>query len=324
MKVIYLGTPEFAVKPLESVIKSGIHEVVAVVCQPDRPVGRKAVITPPPTKVVAEKYGIPVLQYEKIRNGGAEELKKFNADIMVTCAYGQILTKDILDVCKFGVINIHASLLPKYRGAAPIQYAIVCGETETGVTFMKTEEGLDTGDIIRAYKTEIKECETSAELAERLSDIGAEHINEVLSSIENGEASYTKQDDSLANVVRTIKKENTVVDFKGSGKETANFINGMYPLAYSFCKGKKYKFYRAKQAGDFPDGNKKAKAGEVIFADKRLIVSCGSSAVEILELQEEGGKRLAARDFLNGRKILAGDVFSAGNNNADADENKKR
>lgn len=324
MKVIYLGTPEFAVKPLESVIKSGIHEVVAVVCQPDRPVGRKAVITPPPTKVVAEKYGIPVLQYEKIRNGGAEELMKFNADIMVTCAYGQILTKDILDVCKFGVINIHASLLPKYRGAAPIQYAIVCGETETGVTFMKTEEGLDRGDIIRAYKTEIKECETSAELAERLSDIGAEHINEVLSSIENGEASYTKQDDSLANVVRTIKKREHRSRFQGFRQRNGEFYQRNVSACVFFLQGQKYKFYRAKQASDFPDGTKKAKAGEVIFADKRLIVSCGSSAVEILELQEEGGKRLAARDFLNGRKILAGDVFSAGNNNADADENKKR
>ena len=185
MKVIYLGTPEFAVKPLEKIINSDLHEVVAVVCQPDRPVGRKAIVTPPPVKVVAEKYGIPVLQFEKIRNGGAEELKKFNADIMVTCAYGQILSKEILEVCPKGVINIHASLLPKYRGAAPIQYAIVNGEKKTGVTIMKTEEGLDTGDIIAAYETEIGETETAGELSERLSELGAEHICGVLSDIEN-------------------------------------------------------------------------------------------------------------------------------------------
>ncbi len=310
MNVIFLGTPEFAVKPLESLIEGGKHKVVAVVCQPDRPVGRKAIITPPPTKVVAQKHGIPVLQFEKIRNGGAEELKNFNADVMVTCAYGQILSKDVLEVCKYGVINVHASILPKYRGAAPIQYAIVCGEKETGVTFMKTEEGLDTGDIISVFKTDVKECETSAELAERLSEIGAAHVNEVLSSIENGTAVYTKQDDSLANVVKTIKKDNTAVDFAKSGEETANFINGMYPLAYSFCNGKKYKFYRAKAF----EGDSAAKTGEVIATDKKLVIKCGKSAVEILEIQEEGGKRLAAKDFLNGRKIKTGDSFVVNNN----------
>ena len=304
MKVIFLGTPEFAVKPLERIIEEGKHEVVGVVCQPDKPVGRKAVVTPPPTKVVALKNNITVFQFEKIRNGGAEKLKTLGADIMVTCAYGQILTKDILEVCKYGVINIHASLLPKYRGAAPIQYAIVNGEKETGVTFMKTEEGLDTGDIIAAYKTEIKESETSAELAERLSEIGAEHINEILSSIENGTACYIKQDDSAANVVKTIKKDQTEVGFDKTGKETADFINGMYPLAYSFCNGKKYKFYRAKAV----DGE--GKSGEVIIAAKRLVVACAKGAVEISEIQEEGGKRLSAKDFLNGRKIIEGDIFA--------------
>ena len=304
MKVIFLGTPEFAVKPLERIIATGKHKVVGVVCQPDKPVGRKAIITPPPTKVVALNNGIPVFQFEKIRNGGAEELKKLGADIMVTCAYGQILTKDILNVCKYGVINIHASLLPKYRGAAPIQYAIVNGEKETGVTFMKTEEGLDTGDIIAVYKTVIKESETSAELAERLSVMGAEHVNDVLSSIENGTACYVKQDDSAANVVKTIKKDQTEVNFGKSGKETADFINGMYPLAYAFCNGKKYKFYRAKES----DGQ--GEAGKVIVAAKKLVVACASDAVEILEIQEEGGKRLSAKDFLNGRKIVAGDIFT--------------
>lgn len=303
MKVIFLGTPEFAVKPLESLINSGKHEVVAVVCQPDRPVGRKAIITAPPVKVVAEKHNIPVLQFEKIRNGGAEELKKFGADIMVTCAYGQILTRDILDVCKFGVINVHASVLPKYRGAAPIQFAVANGEKETGVTFMKTEEGLDTGDIIAIFKTPVYECETSAELAERLSSIGAEHINEVLTSIENGTATFTKQDNASATIVKTIKKEDTVVDFAKSGEEVANFINGMFPLAYAFCNGKKYKFYRAKKA----EG--KSSAGKVVRMEKKLVIACGSGAVEILEIQEEGGKKLLAKDFLNGKKITADDLF---------------
>lgn len=304
MKVIFLGTPEFAVKPLESIINASKHKVVGVVCQPDKPVGRKAIITPPPTKVVALNNGIPVFQFEKIRNGGAEELKKLGADIMVTCAYGQILNKDILNICKYGVINIHASLLPKYRGAAPIQYAIVNGEKETGVTFMKTEEGLDTGDIIAEYKTEIKTCETSAELSQRLSAMGARHVNTVLSSIEKGEAKYKKQDNSAANVVKTIKKEQTEVNFNKPGKEVANFINGMYPQAYSFCNGKKYKFYRAKPTKG------QDKDGEVLLATKKLIIACLKGAVEILEIQEEGGKRLSAKDFLNGRKIVAGDIFT--------------
>lgn len=303
MKVIYLGTPEFAVKPLEKIINSDLHEVVAVVCQPDRPVGRKAIVTPPPVKVVAEKYGIPVLQFEKIRNGGAEELKKFNADIMVTCAYGQILSKEILEVCPKGVINIHASLLPKYRGAAPIQYAIVNGEKKTGVTIMKTEEGLDTGDIIAAYETEIGETETAGELSERLSELGAEHICGVLSDIENNAAAYTKQNDAEATVVKTIKKEQTEVDFAKSGREVACFINGMSPLAFAVCNGKNFKFYRAKAAGIGGE------AGEVIVADKKLIIGCGENSVEILEIQEEGGKKLCAKDFLNGRKLKLGDRF---------------
>ncbi len=290
MKVIYLGTPEFAVKPLEKIINSDLHEVVAVVCQPDRPVGRKAIVTPPPVKVVAEKYGIPVLQFEKIRNGGAEELKKFNADIMVTCAYGQILSKEILEVCPKGVINIHASLLPKYRGAAPIQYAIVNGEKKTGVTIMKTEEGLDTGDIIAAYETEIGETETAGELSERLSELGAEHICGVLSDIE-------------ATVVKIIKREQTEVDFAKSGREVACFINGMSPLAFAVCNGKKFKFHRAKAAGIGGE------AGEVIVTDKKLIIGCGENSVEILEIQEEGGKELCAKDFLNGRKLKLGDRF---------------
>ena len=303
MKVIYLGTPEFAVKPLEKIINSDLHEVVAVVCQPDRPVGRKAIVTPPPVKVVAEKYGIPVLQFEKIRNGGAEELKKFNADIMVTCAYGQILSKEILEVCPKGVINIHASLLPKYRGAAPIQYAIVNGEKKTGVTIMKTEEGLDTGGIIAAYETEIGETETAGELSERLSELGAEHICGVLSDIENNTAAYTKQNDAEATVVKTIKKEQTEVDFAKSGREVACFINGMSPLAFAVYNGKKFKFHRAKAAGIGGE------AGEVIVADKKLIIGCGENSVEILEIQEEGGKKLCAKDFLNGRKLKLGDRF---------------
>ena len=173
MKVIYMGTPEFAVPALKSLINSSGHTVVAVVTQPDRPVGRKGIITPPPVKTVAESIGIPVFQFEKIRRDVIETLKNLNADIMITCAYGQILSREIIDICRYWIINIHASLLPAYRGAAPIQYAVINGEKETGVTIMQTDEGLDTGDIIRQYKTFIGEAETAGELSCRLSALGA-------------------------------------------------------------------------------------------------------------------------------------------------------
>ena len=160
MKIIFLGTPEFAVKPLEALIDSR-HEVVAVVTQPDRPVGRKGIITPPPVKVVAEKHGIAVYQFQSIAKEGVETLKSLNADAMVTCAYGQILTQPVLDICRLGVYNVHASLLPKLRGASPIQFAIINGEKKTGITFMKTDIGLDTGDIVKQYEIDVLPDETA-------------------------------------------------------------------------------------------------------------------------------------------------------------------
>lgn len=311
MKVIYLGTPDFAVPALESIINSDNHSVVAVVTQPDRPVGRKNTITPPPVKVTAEKYGIPVYQFEKIRTEGVEILRSIDADIMVTCAYGQILSQEIIDICKFGIINVHASLLPAYRGAAPIQFAVINGEKKTGVTIMQTEAGLDTGDIIEQYETEIRKGETAGELAERLSKLGAEKICEVLSEIENGNVTRTKQDDSKAFVVKTIKKENALIDFSKSGEEIEHFVLGMNPspVAFTYLRGKKLKIYRAAAVYAVSDG----KIGEVIQADKRLIVKTGNGDIEITELQEEGGKKMDARSFLLGRKIAAGDVLGESN-----------
>lgn len=305
MKIIFLGTPEFAVPALKALAESQRHQVLGVVTQPDRPVGRKNIITPPPVKVTALEYGIPVFQYEKIRVEGIEDLKNLGADIMITCAYGQILSREIIDICKYGIINIHASLLPKYRGASPIQYAVINGEKITGVTIMKTEEGLDTGDIIESYETEIGECETAGELFDRLSNLGAEKICSVLDKIESGNAVYTPQDDSLASVVKTIKKEDAIVDFSKNSETVKNLINGMnpWPIAYTFFSGKKIKFYKATKS----EGQ--GKVGEVIIADKRLVIACGEGAVEILEIQEEGGKMMSALAYLNGRKLKVGDIL---------------
>ena len=307
MKVIYLGTPEFAVAPLKAIIESQKHEVVAVVTQPDRPVGRKNIITPPPVKVVALENGIPVSQYEKIRAEGVEDLKNVGADIMITCAYGQILSKEIIDICPHGIINIHASLLPKYRGAAPIQYAVINGEKTTGVTVMQTEVGLDTGDIIEAFETPIGESETAGDLFVRLSELGAEKICSVLDKIEKGEVNPQKQDESQAFVVKTIKKEDALIDFSKSSIEIKNLINGMnpWPIAYTFANGKKLKIYRAIAIDE------SGKQGEVIKADKKLYIACGEGAIEVLELQEEGGKVMNALSYLNGRKLKVGDLLGA-------------
>ena len=304
MKVIYLGTPEFAVAPLKAIINSH-HQVVGVVTQPDRPVGRKGVITPPPVKVVATQSDIPVFQYEKIRAQGVEDLKSLGADIMITCAYGQILSREIIDICKFGIINIHGSLLPKYRGAAPIQYAVINGEEKTGITIMQTEEGLDSGDILAVFETPIGETETAADLFERLSVLGADNIVSVLDKIELGCVSPTKQDHSQATMVKTIKKEDALIDFSKSATEIKNLINGMnpWPVAFTFKNGKKIKFYRARVAQG------EGKKGEVILADKKLIIACGDGAVEILSLQEEGGKVMDAIAYLNGRKLKVGDIL---------------
>ena len=305
MKIIYLGTPEFAVAPLKAIIGSQNHEVVAVVTQPDRPVGRKNIITPPPVKVVALENGIPVFQYEKIRAEGVEDLKSVGADIMITCAYGQILSKEIIDVCPHGIINIHASLLPKYRGAAPIQYAVINGEKTTGVTVMQTEVGLDTGDIIEAFETPISESETAGDLFVRLSNLGAEKICQVLDKIEKGEITPQKQDESKAFVVKTIKKEDALIDFSKSALEIKNLINGMnpWPIAYTFANGKKLKIYRAVTV------DASGSVGEVIKADKKLYIACGDGAIEVLELQEEGGKVMNALSYLNGRKLKVGDLL---------------
>ena len=305
MKVIFLGTPEFAVAPLRAIIGSENHQVVGVVTQPDRPVGRKNIITPPPVKVVALEHGIPVFQYEKIRKEGVEDLKSLGADIMVTCAYGQILSREIIDICKHGIINIHGSLLPKYRGASPIQSAVINGEQTTGITIMQTEEGIDSGDILATFETPIGETETSADLFARLSLLGAKHICSTLDLIESGKIIPKKQDESQATVVKTIKKEDALIDFSKDATTVKNLINGMnpWPVAFTYFNGKKIKFFKAKAV----DGV--GQIGEVITADKRLTVACGKGAVDIFSLQEEGGKAMAVTAYLNGRKLKVGDLL---------------
>ena len=297
MKIVFAGTPLFAVKPLEKIIERG-YEVVGAVVQPDKPQGRKGVLTPPPVKRFAAERGIPVLQPEKLRED-ISALRALGGDVMITCAYGQILTQAVLDLFPLGVWNIHASLLPKYRGASPIQSCVLAGETETGVTVMKTALGLDTGDMLLALKTEIGAAETYGELSERLSLLGAEAV--------------VKQDEARASVVRKITKEQAKIDFSRSADEIVNLVRGMNPepAAFSFLGELRLNVYRA-EAASRPEGTENAREGEILSDGPKqgFLVACKGGAVKLTEVQAAGGKRMRGADFLNGRKAEKGQVFS--------------
>lgn len=315
MKIVFAGTPDFAVAPLQKIIEAGF-EVVGVITQTDKPQGRKGILTPPPVKVLAEKYSIPVLQPIKIRDE-VEAVKAFGGDILITCAYGQILTQAVLDAFPKGVWNIHAGLLPQYRGASPIQSCILNGETETGVSIMKTELGLDCGDVLLVEKTPVTETETYGELSDRLSLLGAELIVKALQLLESGNYTLTPQGESGVNVVRKINKEQALVDFSKPSKEIINLIRGMNPapVAYALLAGEKVNLYRAERAILTEEEQAvcdSAVCGEVLSDKPKrgLLIKCQDGAVKLLEVQAAGGKRISGGDFINGRKAQKGQVFT--------------
>ncbi|MBQ7912408.1 MAG: methionyl-tRNA formyltransferase [Clostridia bacterium] len=315
MKILFAGTPDFAVAPLKNIIESGF-EVVGVITQTDKPQGRKGILTPPPVKGFALDKGLPVLQPEKIREH-IDEVKAFGADILVTCAYGQILTQAVLDLFPMGVWNIHAGLLPKYRGASPIQSCIVNGEERTGVCVMKTELGLDCGDILLVEETPILETETYGELSDRLSLLGADLIVRALRLLESGNYTLTPQGEDGVGVVRKISKDHAKVDFSKSVKEVVDLIRGMNPapVAYTELDGNKINLYRAEKAVLTEEEKAllaQAACGEVLSDKPKrgLLVKCADGAVKLLEAQAAGGKRMSGGDFINGRKAQKGQVFT--------------
>ncbi len=304
MRIVYLGTPEFAVKPFAAVVGYERAEVVAAVCNPDRPVGRKQILTAPPVKVFAESEGIPVFQYGKIRKEGVADMLALKPDLMITCAFGQILSQEILDIPRLGVINIHASLLPAYRGASPINYAIKNGEKETGITVMKTDIGIDTGDVLLYKKIKIGDTETAGELSERLSETGAVAIKEALDLIADGNAKFVKQDESRATLTKIIKKEDAHIDFGDLSENVVNFVRAFNPapVAFAYLRGEPFKIYKAEKA----EGAVGA-AGVVLKTDGELLVGTKDGAVRLLSVQKAGGKRMDAADFLRGGNIAVGD-----------------
>lgn len=306
MKIVFMGTPDYAEKTLEALIASE-HEIAAVFCQPDKPVGRKQILTPPPVKVLAAENNIPVYQPNSVRTPEALEiLKQINPDVIVVVAYGKILPKEILDLPKYGCVNGHASLLPKYRGASPIQWCIVQGETETGITTMLMDEGMDTGDILETVKVQIGENETAEELFERLSIISAELMLSTIEKLEKGEITTVKQtgEESYAPI---IKKEMAHLDFALNASQIHNAVRGYYswPCAFFFLDGKRIKVIKTKI------GDKTTKTcGTVIGNTENLVIACGeNTSIEILELQPEGSKRMTAKQFLCGKVIPLGKMI---------------
>lgn len=304
MKIIYMGTPDFAVPALKALANSE-HTVCAVFTQPDKPRGRKMIMTPPDVKVCAQELDIPVYQPQSMKSEEALEIiNNYDPDVIVVAAYGQIIPKTVLDAPKYGCVNIHGSLLPKYRGASPIQQSVLNGDKVTGVTTMLMDVGIDTGDILLTKETEIGENETSGELFDRLADLGGELILETLKALEEGTVTPVKQDESLSSHTSKIDKSLCPIDFTKSADEVHNKVRGLnpWPVATTKICGKNVKVYSTKLC------EKSGKCGHVI-STKPLIVACGEGSVEICEIQPEGKKRMSTEAFLAGHKIEIGDVI---------------
>lgn len=307
MRIVFMGTPEFAVPCLQKLIDCG-HEVSGVFTQPDKPQGRKMIMTPPPVKELAVENGIKVYQPVKMKDGTAlEMLKEADPELCIVVAYGKILPKEILEYPKYGCINIHASLLPKLRGAAPIQWSVINGFDKTGVTSMQMDEGLDTGDMLIKGELEIGENETAGELHDRLSVLGADVLEQTINALIKGELRPEKQNHDEFTYASMLSKELSPIDWAMTAQQVHNKIRGLspWPSANTKFGGKTVKIHKT-VLSDLK-GNT---AGEIVEAGKRLVVACGDgNCVEIINLQAEGKKAMSAADFLRGNPLNVGDKF---------------
>ncbi len=307
MRIVFMGTPDFSVPCLQALIDDG-HDVCAVFTQPDKPKGRHGILPQPPVKELALKYNIPVYQPKTLRTDEAKELfKSLDAELAIVVAYGKILPDELLHTPKYGCINMHASLLPKLRGAAPIQWAVITGEKRTGVTSMQMDAGIDTGDMLLSKSVDIGENETAEELHDRLSVLGAEVMRETISALQAGELHPVKQDDKQSTHAPILTKELSKIDWNDTAQHIHDKIRGLYSWPGATCefKGKVIKIHSSRLAGECS-----GKPGEVSESDKRLVVCCGDgNAVEILVLQAPGKRAMPAGDFLRGNPIEKGAFF---------------
>lgn len=295
-----MGTPEFAVPSLESLLKEN-YEICGVFTKPDKPQGRKRIITPPPVKVFALEHGLKVFQPEKLKiKETADLIESLKPDAIVVVAYGKILPKNIIDMPKYGCINVHGSLLPHYRGAAPIQWSIINGDKVTGISTMFMDEGLDTGDILLQTKVLINDDETSEELKKRMSVLGAELLVKTLKKLEDGKLERIKQDDSQATLSPPLDKITGDIDWNKTAQEIHNLIRGSnpWPIAHTLLRGKNFKIYKSRVST-----YRVSQPGKIISTDP-LIVGCGeNTSLQLLEVQIEGKKRMAAGDFSRGYRL---------------------
>lgn len=303
MNVVFMGTPDFAVPSLENIAK--VHNVQAVFTQPDKPVGRKMVLTPPDVKVCAEKLEIPVYQPVKLKDSDSYEIiKELNPDVIVVVAYGQILPENILNIPKYGCINVHGSLLPKYRGAAPIQWSVLNGDKVTGVTTMYMEKGLDTGDILETKEYEIGINDTAGEVFDTLAEMGGKLILDTLEKAEKGQLHPIKQDDSKSSYAKMLDKSMCNIDFSKTNLQVHNQVRGLspWPVASTKLNGKVLKIFETRLA----EG--KGKPGEILNTNP-LTIACGEGAVVVNTVQLQGKKRMDSKAFLQGHKLEKGTVI---------------
>ena len=302
MRIVFMGTPDFAVPSLQALIDAG-HDVCAVYTQPDKPQGRKQILTAPPVKTLALEHNIPVFQPNTLKNEDEQaRLRELAPEVIIVVAYGKLLPKAVLDIPPHGCINVHGSLLPRWRGAAPIQWAVIAGDEMAGVTTMQMAEGLDTGDMLLTYETKVGEQETAGELFDRLAQAGAELLIETL--VKLNDIIPRHQDDAQSCYAHMLDKQMAVIDWSKSAHEIDCLIRGLnpWPIALTSLAGERLKVFAAEKASG------KGEPGTVLEADpkKGLTVACGEGALKLTEIQLVGGKRMKATDFLRGQAIEAG------------------
>ncbi|MBR1815799.1 MAG: methionyl-tRNA formyltransferase [Lachnospiraceae bacterium] len=309
MNIIYMGTPDFAVYPLKKLIEAG-HNISLVVTQPDKAKGRSKALIPTPVKLAAQEYNIEVLQPEKVKDESVvKKLKSLNPDVIVVAAYGQILPENILNIPTYGCINIHASLLPKYRGAAPIELSILDGEEKTGVTTMYMEKGLDTGDMIDKMEVDITSDDTGETLHDKLAVCGAELIIKTLEKLEAGTAARVKQDDALSSYAPMLTKDMGEIDFNSSAAYIDRQVRALivWPCAYTKISGKNVKLLKVRIADIDEEKYIDTKPGEIIeITKKNFTIKCGEGAITVLKLLPEGKKPMDTAAYLNGNKLKVG------------------
>ncbi|MCR5177317.1 MAG: methionyl-tRNA formyltransferase [Anaerovibrio sp.] len=306
LRTVFMGTPDFAVDCLRVMHEK--TDVAVVVTQPDRPKGRGQKLTPSPVKVKALEYGIPVWQPEKIKAADCvNHLREIKPDLIVVVAFGQILSQEILDIPPLGCVNVHASLLPRYRGAAPIHWSVINGETETGVTTMMMDAGLDTGDMLLKSRVEITADMTTGELHDKLARVGSGLLADTVDALMNGNITREKQDGSLSNYASMLTKETGHIDWTRSAAEIHNLVRGLnsWPVAWTVLNGKNYKVWRTRVLDDYS-----GQPGQVLELTKTgFIVAAGTGAVEVLEIQPPSKKRMSAGDFVRGNGISTELIF---------------